>query len=99
VESDDLQLAIAYSELPQSIAWQDFMRFQLMECERLEFAAMNAVGTPYQRLEAITAWQQRRLVIRTMQDAIRDSAMALKSEQLENNDARPYPSRTDRSGW
>lgn len=98
MEADDLQLAIAYSELPQSIAWQDFMRFQIAECESLELKALNATGTPYQRLEAIVAWQQRRLVLRTMQDAVRDSKEVLKPE-LENDDARPDPARTDRSGW
>lgn len=99
MDPNDLQLALAYSELPASIAWQDFMRFQLMECDRLELLALQATGSPYERLEAICAWQQRKLVVRTMQDAVRDSTNQLKIEQLENEDARPDPSRTDRSGW
>ena len=98
MEADDLQLAIAYADLPASLAWQDFMRFQRTECERLELAALNAPASePELARSAIIAWQQRRLVIRTMEEAVRDAASALKSAQEEIQDARP--DRTDRSSW
>ena len=100
LESDDLQLAISYSELAQSLAFQDFLKFQRVECERLELAALNAPATDFEACRsAIIAWQQRRLVVKTLEQTVIDSANALKSEQLENDDARPDPSRTDRSGW
>ena len=100
MEADDLQLAIAYADLAQSIAFQDFLRFQRTECERLELAALNAPATDFEACRsAIIAWQQRRLVMHTLEQTVIDSATALKSAQLENDDARPDPSRTDRAGW
>jgi len=98
MEPDDLQLAISYSELSNSLAFRDFLQFQRMECERLELAALNAPTTDFEACRsAIIAWQQRRLVMKTLEQTVVDSANALKQTELENNDARP--DRTDRSGW
>src|ERR1017187_4355517 len=100
MEADDLQLAISYAELAQSLAFRDFLQFQRTECERLELAALNAPSTDFEACRsAIIAWQQRRLVMKTLEQTVIDSSTALKSAQLENEDARPDPSRTDRSGW
>src|ERR1700679_3167528 len=97
MEADDLQLAISYSDLASSLAWQDFMRFQNAECERLELAALNATGTIYARLEAQIAWQQRRLVVRTFQETVRESKEAIKNVELEEVDART--DRASRANW
>ena len=100
MEPDDLQLAISYSDLANSLAFRDFLQFQAAECERLEQIALNASATDFEACRsAIIAWQQRRLVVRTLEQTVIDSSTALKSAQLENEDARPDPSRTDRSGW
>lgn len=100
MEANDLQLAISYAELAQSLAFQDFLQFQRTECERLELAALNAPATDFEACRsAIIAWQQRRLVVKTLEQTVIDSANALKTEQQENEDARTDPSRTDRSGW
>ena len=100
MEADDLQLAISYAELAQSLAFRDFLQFQRMECERLEQIALNAPSTDFEACRsAIIAWQQRRLVMKTLEQTVIDSTTALKSAQMENDDARPDPSRTDRSGW
>lgn len=100
MEADDLQLAISYAELGQSLAFRDFLQFQRMECERLELAALNAPATDFEACRsAIIAWQQRRLVVKTLEQTVIDSANALKQTELENDNARPDPSRTDRSGW
>ena len=99
MEADDLQLAISYAELANSLAFKDFLQFQRMECERLEQIALNAPATDFEACRsAIIAWQQRRIVMKTLEQTVVDSATALKSE-VENDDARPDPSRTDRSGW
>lgn len=100
MQPDEMQLAISYAELAQSIAFRDFIQFQTTECERLELAALNTPATDFEACRsAIIAWQQRRLVVKTLEQTVIDSANALKSVQLENDDARPDPSRTDRSGW
>ena len=100
MEADDLQLAISYAELAQSLAFRDFLQFQRTECERLELAALNAPPTDFEACRsAIIAWQQRRLVVKTLEQTVIDSANAIKQTELENADARPDPSRTDRSGW
>ena len=100
MQPDDLQLAISYAELADSLAFRDFLEFQRTECERLELAALNAPSTDFEACRsAIIAWQQRRLVLKTLEQTVIDSSTALKSAQLENADARPDPSRTDRSGW
>ena len=100
MQSDELQLAISYAELAQSLAFRDFLQFQHTECERLELAALNAPATDFEACRsAIIAWQQRRLVVKTLEQTVIDSANALKQTELENIDARPDPSRTDRSGW
>ena len=100
MQPDEMQLAISYAELAQSLAFQDFCKFQRAECERLELAALNAPATDFEACRsAIIAWQQRRLVVKTLEQTVIDSANALKTEQQENLDARPDPSRTDRSGW
>lgn len=92
MEPDEMQLAISYADLSTSLAFQDFIRFQNAECERLELAALNAPDG--EAKSAIIAWQQRRLVIRTFQEAVRDSVTAVRSIEMENQDARP-----DRSNW
>jgi hypothetical protein len=98
MESDDLQLAISYAELAQSLAFRDFLQFQRMECERLELAALNAPSTDFEACRsAIIAWQQRRMVMKTLEQTVMDSANALKQTEVENEDVRH--SRTDRSGW
>jgi hypothetical protein len=100
MQPDEMQLAISYAELAQSLAFQDFLKYQRVECERLEFAALNAPATNFEACRsAIIAWQQRRLVVKTLEQTVIDSANAIKSEELENTDARSDPSRTDRSGW
>ena len=100
MQPDDLQLAISYAELADSLAFRDFLEFQRTECERLELAALNAPSTDFEACRsAIIAWQQRRLVVKTLEQTVIDSSTALKSIELENTDARPDPSRTDRSGW
>lgn len=100
MEANDLQLAISYAELGQSLAFRDFLQFQAAECERLELAALNAPATDFESCRsAIIAWQQRRLVVKTLEQTVIDSANALKSTELENDNARSDPSRTDRSGW
>ena len=100
MQPDEMQLAISYAELAQSLAFQDFCKFQRAECERLELAALNAPATDFEVCRsAIIAWQQRRLVVKTLEQTVIDSANALKQTELENDDARPDPSRTDRSGW
>jgi hypothetical protein len=99
LNSEDLQLAISYAELAQSLAFSDFLQFQRSECERLELAALNAPPTDFEACRsAIIAWQQRRLVVKTFEQTVIDSANALKSAELENADAR-NTSRSDRSGW
>ena len=98
MQPDEMQLAISYAELAQSLAFQDFLEFQRTECERLELAALNAPATDFEACRsAIIAWQQRRLVVKTLEQTVMDSANALKQVELENRDARP--DRTDRSGW
>ena len=100
MQADDLQLAISYAELAQSLAFRDFLQYQRTECERLELAALNAPSTDFEACRSsIIAWQQRRLVVKTLEQTVIDSANALKQAELENADARPDPSRTDRSGW
>lgn len=96
MEADDLQLAISYAELAQSLAFRDFLQFQAAECERLEQIALNAPATDFEACRsAIIAWQQRRLVVKTLEQTVIDSAHALKSTELENDDVRTE----DRSGW
>lgn len=100
MESEDLQLAISYAELAQSLAFCDFLKFQSSECERLEQIALNAPATDFEACRsAIIAWQQRRIVVKTLEQTVMDSAIALKSTEMENNDGRNDPSRNDRSGW
>lgn len=101
MEPDDLQLAISYAGLAQSLAFKDFIRFQQSECDRLEQLALNALATDFESCRsAIIAWQQRRLVMRTLEEAVRDSASALKSAELEINDERSVAAdRTSRTGW
>lgn len=98
MDPDDFQLAISYAELASSLAFRDFLRFQSMECERLELAALNAPATDFESCRsAIIAWQQRRLVVRTLEQTVKDSANAVKAMELENMNERT--DRTDRSGW
>jgi hypothetical protein len=100
MQADELQLAISYADLAQSIAFNDFLRYQRVECERLELAALNAPATDFEACRsAIIAWQQRRLVVKTLEQAVIDSANALKSEELENQDARTDADRASRAGW
>src|ERR1017187_6989319 len=100
MQPDEMQLAISYAELAQSLAFQDFCKFQRAECERLELAALNAPATDFQACRpAIIAWQQRRLVVKTLEQTVIDSANALNQADLENDDPRPDPSRTVPSGW
>lgn len=100
MEADDLQLAISYADLKNSIAFKDFIRFQNAECERLELAALNAPATDFEASRsAIIAWQQRRIVVRTLEETVRDSAVTLLNNEMEIEDERSDPSRTDRSGW
>jgi hypothetical protein len=100
MEPDDLQLAISYAELAQSLAFRDFLQFQRMECERLELAALNAPSTDFELCRsAIIAWQQRRLVMKTLEQTVMDSADALKSQELENTDERTNADRASRTGW
>ncbi len=100
MEADELQLAISYAELAQSLAFQDFLRSELMECERLELEALTAPPTDFESARsAIIAWQQRRTVVRTLQEKVNHAAQYLRQEELENTDARSDPARTDRSGW
>ena len=100
MQSDDLQLAISYAELAQSIAFRDFLQFQSAECERLELAALNAPATDFEACRsAIIAWQQRRLVVKTLEQTVMDSASALKHTEMENDDARNDQGRNQRSGW
>lgn len=95
MEPDDLQLAISYAELAGSLAFKDFLRFQQTECERLELAALNAPATEFEACRsAIIAWQQRRLVVKTLEDTVRDSAEALKSQQVEE-----FDERASRANW
>lgn len=62
LEPNDLQLAISYADLAQSVAFQDFLQFQRAQSERLELAALNAPATDFEACRsAIIAWQQRRL--------------------------------------
>ena len=95
---DDIQLAIAYAELSQSIAYRDFIAMQAAESERLELVALNADPTKFEECRsAIIAWQQHRRIVRSLEELVQD---AVKSQQLENDDARTNdPARTDRSGW
>jgi hypothetical protein len=98
MEPDDLQLAISYSELAQSLAYRDFIAMQAMESERLELLALNAPATQFEECRsAIIAWQQHRRIMRSLQELVQE---AIKSQQMENEDARSNdPARTDRSGW
>lgn len=94
---DDMQLAISYAELAQSIAYRDFIGMQTIESERLELLALNAPATQFEECRsAIIAWQQHRRIMRSLEELVQD---AVKSAQLENEDARSDPARTDRSGW
>ena len=98
MEPDELQLAISYADLAQSLAFRDFLTFQRAECERLELAALNADATDFESARtALIQWQQRRIVLRTLEETVRDSASALKSTELENDNARL--DRNDRTGW
>jgi hypothetical protein len=102
MEADDLQLAISYADLATSVAFKDFLSFQRSECERLEQLALNAPATDFEAARSsIIAWQQRRLVIRTLEETVRDSAQAIKSMELENQDERSATAsdRASRSGW
>ena len=100
MQLDEMQLAISYAELAQSLAFQDFCKFQRAECERLELAALNAPATDFEACRsAIIAWQQRRLVVKTLEQTVIDSANALKSQELENIDARTNADRASRTGW
>lgn len=100
MEANDLQLAISYAELAQSLAFQDFLRYQAAECERLELAALNAPSTDFEACRsAIIAWQQRRLVVKTFEKAVNDSVDTLKSTELENIDARNDAARASRANW
>jgi len=100
MEADDLQLAISYADLANSLAFQDFLRSELMECERLELEALTTPAEQHMAaLSAIIAWQQRRTVVRTLQEKVNHAASNLRQEELESNDARSDPARTDRSGW
>jgi hypothetical protein len=100
MEADSLQLAISYAELAQSLAFHDFLMMQAMESERLELLALNAPATQFEECRsAIIAWQQHRRIVRSLEELVKDAQDNLKSAQLETQDARPDPSRTDRSGW
>jgi hypothetical protein len=100
VEPDDLQLAISYAELAQSLAFRDFLTMQAMESERLELLALNAPATEFESCRsAIIAWQQHRRIMRSLEELVKDAQSSLKSAEVENNDARSDPARTDRSGW
>lgn len=97
MEADGLQLAIAYAALAESIAYHDFISMQRMESERLELLALNAPATDFEVCRsAIIAWQQHRRIMRSLEELVQD---AQKSAQMENEDARSDPSRTDRTGW
>jgi hypothetical protein len=100
MEANDLQLSIAYAELGQSIAFHDFLKMQAMESERLELLALNAPATEFESCRsAIIAWQQHRRIMRSLEELVKDAQDNLKPERMENDDARPDPSRTDRTGW
>jgi hypothetical protein len=100
VEANDLQLAISYAELAQSLAFQDFIKSQFDECETLELEALTTDPKDFEACRsAIIAWQQRRIVVRMLQEKVMAAATNMRAEELENNDARSDPSRTDRSGW
>lgn len=100
MEADELQLAISYAELGQSLAFQEFIKAQLEECESLELEAISAPATDFEACRsAIIAWQQRRIVVRSLQERVLYAAQNLRTTELENDDARPDPSRNDRSGW
>lgn len=89
-----MQLAISYAELANSLAFQDFLQFQAGECERLEQIALNAPATDFEACRsAIIAWQQRRLVVKTLEQTVIDSATAMKATEMENNE------RPDRTNW
>jgi hypothetical protein len=95
-----LQLAISYAELGQSLAFQDFLKMQAEESERLELIALNASPTQFEECRSsIIAWQQHRRIVRSLEELVQDAQRGLKSEQLENDDARSDPARTDRTGW
>lgn len=98
MDPNDLQLALSYAELAQSLAFNDFLRFQHAECERLELAALNAPAhAPAIAIAAVIAWQQRRLVIRTLEETVRDSSRAV---EVENEDARlERTDRLSRANW
>jgi hypothetical protein len=100
MEADDLQLAISYADLAQSLAFQDFLRFQRIECESLELIALELPATDFEACRsAIIAWQQRRLVVKTLEQTVIDSASALKQTELENMNERTDADRASRTGW
>jgi hypothetical protein len=95
-----LQLAISYAELGQSLAFQDFLKMQAEESERLELIALNADATKFEECRtALISWQQHRRIVRAFEMLVLDAARGLKSQELEIENERPDPSRTDRSGW
>ena len=47
MQPDEMQLAISYADLANSLAFRDFLQFQAAECERLELAALNAPATDF----------------------------------------------------
>lgn len=100
MDPNDLQLAISYAELAQSLAFRDFLQFQASECERLEQIALNAPATDFEACRsAIIAWQQRRLVVKTLEQTVIDSATAMKVTEMENMDARTDADRASRANW
>lgn len=97
MEADDLQLAISYAELAQSLAFRDFLAMQAMESERLELLALNASATDFEACRsAIISWQQHRRIMRSLEELVQD---AVKSQQLEDIDARTDADRASRSNW
>lgn len=95
MEPDELQLAISYADLAQSLAFKDFISAELMECERLELEALTIPATDFESARsAIIAWQQRRIVVRSLQEKVQHAAQNLRQEEMELNDARP-----DRTNW
>lgn len=99
-DPNSLQLAISYAELGQSLAFRDFLAMQAVESERLELIALNADATKFEDCRtAIIAWQQHRRIVRSLEELVQDAQRSLKSEQLEIENERPDPSRSNRSGW
>jgi uncharacterized membrane protein len=68
MQADEMQLAISYADLANSLTFRDLLKFHSGECERLELAALNAPATDFEACRsAIIAWQQQRLVVKTLE--------------------------------